>query len=141
MSRSVNKVILLGFVGKDPEIRFTSGGTITASLSLATASPYKDTQGHWQERTEWHHLAAFSKQAEFARDYVKKGSKLYVEGRLQTRSWESDGQTHYRTEVVVNQFVFASEKNGSATQAAPPPRRTVTEELEETEITDEDVPW
>ncbi len=88
MAKSVNKVILLGNVGKDPEIRSTPGGTMVASFSLATSDRQKDAQGNWQDSTEWHNLVAFKRMAEIVRDYVKKGSKLYIEGKLKTRNWE-----------------------------------------------------
>jgi single stranded DNA-binding protein len=88
MGKTVNKVILLGNVGKDPEIKSTNGGTLVANLSLATAERFKDKEGEWQERAEWHNLVAYARGAEILRDYVKKGSKLYVEGRLTTRSWD-----------------------------------------------------
>ena len=88
MAKSVNKVILLGNVGKDPEIRATGGGTMVANFTLATSDRQKDAQGNWQDRTEWHNLVAFTRLAEIVRDYVKKGSKLYVEGKIQTRSWD-----------------------------------------------------
>jgi single-strand DNA-binding protein len=103
MAKSVNKVILLGNVGKDPEIRSTPGGAIVASFGLATSDRFQDQQGNWQDRTEWHNLVAFKRNAEIIRDYVKKGSKLYVEGKLQTRSWDDkeSGQKRYKTEVVV----------------------------------------
>ena len=100
MAKSVNKVILLGNVGKDPEIRSTPSGTMVASFGLATSDRYQDPQGNWQDRTEWHNLVAFKRTAEIVRDYVKKGSKLYVEGKLQTRSWDDKetGQKRYKTE-------------------------------------------
>src|ERR1700744_3543837 len=106
MARGVNKVILLGNVGKDPEIRSTAGGTIVASFSLATADRQKDQQGNWQDKTEWHNLVAFSRTAEIVRDYVKKGTQLFVEGKLQTRSWDDkdSGQKKYKTEVLVNEL-------------------------------------
>ena len=88
MAKSVNKVILLGNVGKDPEIRSTGGGTMVANFSLATSDRFQDAQGNWQDRTEWHNLVAFKRTAEIVRDYVKKGTKLYIEGKIQTRSWE-----------------------------------------------------
>ena len=99
MAKSVNKVILLGHVGKDPEIRSTTGGTLVANLSLATSERYKDREEH----TEWHNLVAFSRGAEIIREYVRKGSRLYVEGKIQTRSWDdkNSGEKKYRTEVVV----------------------------------------
>src|SRR5215469_10567970 len=106
MARGVNKVILLGNVGKDPEIRSTPGGTIVASFSLATADRQKDQQGNWHDKTEWHNLVAFSRTAEIVRDYVKKGSQLFVEGKIQTRSWDDkeSGQKKFRTEILVNEM-------------------------------------
>ncbi len=88
MAKSVNKVILLGNVGKDPEIRSTPSGTMVATFGLATSDRYQDPQGNWQDRTEWHNLVAFKRTAEIVRDYVKKGSKLYIEGSLRTSNWE-----------------------------------------------------
>lgn len=110
MGKSVNKVILLGHAGKDPEIRTTNGGTLVANLSLATTERYKDSGGEWQDRTEWHNLAAYARGAEILRDYVKKGSKLYIEGKLTTRSWDDkdSGKKMYRTEIVVNDISLLS---------------------------------
>ncbi len=88
MAKSVNKVILLGNVGKDPEIRSTPSGTLVATFGLATSDRFQDPQGNWQDRTEWHNLVAFKRTAEIIRDYVKKGSKLYIEGSLRTSNWE-----------------------------------------------------
>src|ERR1035438_395468 len=104
MAKSVNKVILLGNVGKDPEIRSTAGGTMVANFSIATTERQKDAQGNWQDKTEWHSLVAFTRTAEIIRDYVKKGTKLYIEGRLQTSSWDDkqSGQKRYKTEIIVN---------------------------------------
>src|SRR6266568_2470601 len=103
MSKGVNKAILLGHVGKDPEIRSTNGGTIVASFSLATADRQKDGQGNWQDRTEWHNLVAFNRTAEIIRDYVRKGSQLLIEGKIQTRTWDDreSGQKKYRTEILI----------------------------------------
>src|ERR1700744_5189664 len=110
MAKSVNKVILLGNVGKDPEIRSTAGGSMVANLTLATSDRQKDATGNWQDRTEWHNLVAFQRTAEIIRDYVKKGSKLYVEGKIQTRSWDDkeSGQKRYRTEIIVNDLSLLS---------------------------------
>ncbi|MGO9338093.1 MAG: single-stranded DNA-binding protein [Terracidiphilus sp.] len=110
MARSVNKVTLLGNVGKDPEIRSTPGGTMVASLTLATSDRFQDAQGNWQDRTEWHNLKAFKRTAEIVRDYVKKGSKLYIEGKITTNSWDDkeSGQKRYRTEILVNELVLLS---------------------------------
>jgi single-strand DNA-binding protein len=115
MAKSVNKVILLGNVGKDPEIRSTGGGTMVANFSLATSDRFQDAQGNWQDRTEWHNLVAFKRTAEIVRDYVKKGSKLYIEGKIQTRSWE-DKDTKakkYRTEIIVNDLSLLSGRDDS----------------------------
>ncbi len=110
MAKSVNKVILLGNVGKDPEIRSTPSGVMVATVTLATSDRQKDAQGNWQDRTEWHNLVAFNRTAEIIRDYVKKGSKLYVEGKIQTRSWDDkeSGQKRYRTEILVNDLSLLS---------------------------------
>jgi len=110
MAKHVNKVILLGNVGKDPEIKFLPSGAAVANFSIATSDRYKDKAGEWQERTEWHNVAAFARTAEIVRDYVKKGSKLYVEGRLTTRSWDDKdtGKKVYRTEIMVNDLVLLS---------------------------------
>jgi len=103
MSKGINKAFLLGHVGKDPEIRSTNGGSIVASFSLATADRQKDGQGNWQDRTEWHNLVAFNRTAEIVRDYVRKGSQLLIEGKIQTRTWDDreSGQKKYRTEIFV----------------------------------------
>jgi single-strand DNA-binding protein len=120
MARSVNKVTLLGNVGKDPEIRSTPSGVMVASLTLATSDRQKDAQGNWQDRTEWHNLKAFNRTAEIVRDYVKKGSKLYIEGKITTNSWDDKetGQKRYRTEILVNELVLLSgREEGSGGQS------------------------
>ena len=90
-------------MGKDPEVRSTNGGTIVASFSLATSDRQKDGQGNWQDRTEWHNLVAFNRTAEIIRDYVRKGSQLLIEGKIQTRTWDDreSGQKRYRTEILI----------------------------------------
>ncbi len=115
MSKTVNKVLLLGNVGKDPEIASTNGGTLVAKLSLATSERFKDKQGEWQERTEWHNLVAYARGAEILRDYVHKGSKLFVEGRLTTRSWDDKecGKKIHRTEIVVGDISLLSSSDGA----------------------------
>jgi single-strand DNA-binding protein len=108
MAKSVNKVTLLGNLGKDPEIKFLPSGQAVANFGLATSDRYKDKAGEWQDRTEWHNVVAYGRTAEIVRDYVKKGNKLYIEGRLTTRSWDDKdtGKKVYRTEVVVNDLVL-----------------------------------
>src|ERR1700690_3312583 len=122
MARSVNKVTLLGNVGKDPEIRSTPSGVMVANLTLATSDRQKDAQGNWQDKTEWHNLEAFNRTAEIVRDYVKKGSKLYIEGKLTTNSWDDkeSGQKRYRTEILVNELVLLSGRDeGSGGYSRP----------------------
>ena len=103
-SRGVNKVILIGNVGVDPEIRYTASGGAVANVRLATSENWKDKQtGEQQERTEWHRLVFFGKLGEIVGEYVRKGSKIYIEGRLQTRKWQDQsGQDRYTTEIVAN---------------------------------------
>ncbi len=105
---SVNKVILVGNLGNDPEVRYMPGGGAVATLSIATNERWKNkTTGAPEERTEWHRVIFFGKQAELCRDYLKKGSPLYIEGRLQTRKWQDkEGQTKYTTEIVGQTMQF-----------------------------------
>ena len=108
MAKSVNKVILIGNLGKDPEIKYTPSGTAVAKFSLATNERYKDKAGEWQDRTEWHNVVLWQRLAEIAGEYLKKGGKVYIEGKLQTRSWEDkqSGQKKYMTEIVANDLVL-----------------------------------
>jgi single-strand DNA-binding protein len=110
MAKSVNKVILIGNLGKDPEVKYTPQGTAVARLTVATNERFKDKAGEWQDRTEWHNVVLWQRLAEIAGEYLKKGGKVYIEGRLQTRSWD-DKQTNqkkYMTEVVANDLVLLS---------------------------------
>jgi single-strand DNA-binding protein len=152
MAKTVNKVILLGNVGKDPEIKSTTGGTLVANLSLATSERYKDKGGEWQERTEWHNLVGYARGAEILRDYVKKGSKLYVEGRITTRSWDDKetGKKAYRTEIVVNEISLLSPTEGSNGRSGAHGRESHNRTDRHTEpaedfgsvgITDDDIPF
>ena len=103
MARGVNKVILIGNVGGDPEVRYLPNGNAVANITLATSDSWKDKQtGQQQERTEWHRVVFFGRIAEVVGEYVRKGSKMYIEGRLQTREWEKDGVKRYTTEIVVD---------------------------------------
>jgi single-strand DNA-binding protein len=153
MAKSVNKVFLLGNVGKDPEIRSTAGGTMVANFTLATSDRQKDAQGNWQDRTEWHNLVAFTRLAEIVRDYVKKGSKLFIEGKIQTRSWDDkeSGQKRYRTEIIVNDLSLLSGReegaggySRSSSQSSNFDQRppAAAEDIAQTaEISDEDIPF
>lgn len=108
MGKSVNKVILVGNLGKDPEVKYTPSGMAVANFSIATNENFKDKSGQWQERTEWHNIVAFQRLAEVVGEYVKKGTKVYIEGRLQTRSWDDkdSGQKRYKTEILANDLVL-----------------------------------
>jgi single-strand DNA-binding protein len=152
MAKSVNKVTLLGNVGKDPEVKFLPSGLPVANLTLATSDRFKDKAGEWQDRTEWHNLTAYQRTAEIIRDYVKKGSKLYVEGRIQTRSWDdqASGQKKYRTEIIVNDVVLLSGRGEGESGGGAPRSNTGSfdqrapvhhEEFAGTEITDDDIPF
>lgn len=112
--RGVNKVILIGNVGKDPEVRYMPNGNAVASLTLATSESWKDKNtGENQERTEWHRIVFFRRLGEVVGEYVKKGSKIYVEGRLQTRKWQGqDGQDRYTTEIVADQMQMLDSRSG-----------------------------
>jgi single-strand DNA-binding protein len=154
MARSINKVTLLGNVGKDPEIRSTPSGVMVASFGLATSDRYQDAQGNWQDRTEWHNLKAFKRTAEIVRDYVKKGSKLYIEGSLRTSNWEdkTSGQKRYKTEIIVNDLSLLSGRDESSgggysrgggdaasyDQRPPAPREDIGQQAE---ISDDDIPF
>ena len=97
---SVNKAIIVGNLGADPEVRYTQSNTAVATLSVATSERYKDNTGEWKENTEWHRIVAWGRTAEIAQEYLRKGSKIYVEGPIQTRQWQdSEGQTRYTTEI------------------------------------------
>lgn len=112
---SLNKVMLIGNLGADPETRATEAGVSITNVNLATSERYKDRNGEQQERTEWHRLVFWDKKSELVQQYCKKGEKIYIEGQLQTRSWEDkEGVKRYTTEVKVNQIVFLGSKNGAA---------------------------
>jgi single-strand DNA-binding protein len=121
---SVNKVILVGRLGKDPEVRYTATGSAMANISLATSESWKDKQtGEKQERTEWHRVAFYDRQAEVVAQYLRKGSLIYVEGRLQTRKWQDqNGQDRYTTEIIARDMEMLSSKSensGTASYSAP----------------------
>ena len=110
---SVNKAILVGRLGSDPEVRSTQSGTSVANMSLATNRYWKDQSGQRQEETEWHRVVFFNRLAEIVEQYVKKGSKLYIEGRLQTRSWEQDGIKRYSTEIIASEMQMLDSRGQS----------------------------
>jgi len=116
-SRGVNKVILVGNVGNDPEVRYMPNGNAVANISVATSDSWKDKNtGDQQERTEWHRVVFFNRLAEIVEQYVKKGTKLYLEGRLQTRSYEQDGIKKYSTEIVANEMQMLDSRGAGPNQ-------------------------
>ena len=118
----VNKVILVGRLGADPKVRYTSNGNPVATLSLATSEKWKDKEGQSQEKTEWHRVVLWSRLAELAGQYLNKGRQVYIEGKLQTRKWEDkDGQTRYTTEIVGNQMQFLGGANEGASHSSDLP--------------------
>jgi len=153
MAKGVNKVFLLGNVGKDPEIRATAGGMTIASFTLATADRAKDAQGNWTDKTEWHNLVAFQRTAEIVRDYVKKGTQIFVEGKIQTRSWDDkeSGQKKYRTEILVNELSLLGKPGGegggggsyskSSSSSYGSPASSSQPEYADQGITDDDIPF
>jgi single-strand DNA-binding protein len=149
MAKSVNKVILIGNLGKDPEVKYTPSGTAVAKFSIATNERYKDKGGEWQDRTEWHNIVAWQRLAEIVGEYVKKGSKLYIEGRLQTSSWDDkeSGQKRYKTEVIANDLVLLSgrgEGDGSSRSRGASASAGMDQRVPEpdtAQITDEDIPF
>ena len=117
---NLNKVMLIGRLGRDPEIRYTSSGSAVANFSMATTDTWKDKQGQKQERTEWHNIVAWGRLADFSQNYLKKGKLIYVEGRLQTRDWtDKENVKHYKTETVANTINFMEKLGDSQGQGAP----------------------
>lgn len=122
-SRGVNKVIIVGNLGKDPEVRYMPNGNAVANFTVATSESWKDQQGQAQEKTEWHNIVMYRKVAEIAGEYLKKGSKVYLEGKLQTSKWQDQatGQDRYKTEINCNEMQMLDSKpqGGGQQQAAP----------------------
>ena len=158
MAKGVNKVLPLGNVGKDPEIRSTTGGTPVATFGLATADRRKDQQGNWQDTTEWHNIVVYGRTAEIVRDYVKKGKELFIEGKIQSRSWDDKetGQKKYRTEIVVNELTLLGggsgrqggessgggySKSNTAAYDQRTPASTGQSDYADPNITDDDIPF
>jgi single-strand DNA-binding protein len=116
---SVNKVILVGNLGKDPEVRFMPNGEAVCNFSIATTDSWKDKSGSKQERTEWHNIVMYRKLAEIAGEYLKKGRPVYVEGRLQTRKWQTkEGQDRYTTEIIADQMQMLGGRDGAGSNAS-----------------------
>jgi single-strand DNA-binding protein len=158
MAKGVNKVFLLGNVGKDPEMKSTAGGMTIANFTLATADRIKGADGQYTDRTEWHNLVAFQRTAEIVRDYVKKGTQLFIEGKIHTNSWEDkeSGQKKYRTEILVNELSLLGKPGGGSGEgggsysksntasygsSAAPAAPAAQPDYADQGITDDDIPF
>lgn len=131
----INKVILVGHLGKDPEVRTLENGTKVATFSLATSESYKDKNGNKVEKTEWHNVVVWRQLAEITEKYVKKGQLLYIEGKLRTRSWEKDGQKHYTTEIVADQMtMLGGKKEESSSNAQQSSSNTYAQDEADTDL-------
>tara|TARA_B000000477_G_scaffold61310_1_gene51547 strand:+ start:507 stop:929 length:423 start_codon:yes stop_codon:yes gene_type:complete len=138
-SRGVNKAIIIGNVGSDPDIRTMPNGNQVVNLSIATSDEWKDKQtGDKKEKTEWHRCVFFNKIADIAAQYVNKGSKLYIEGRLQTRSYEQDGVKKYSTEIVVNDMQMLDSKNTNSNNEV---KEASKNDVEKFDAFDDDIPF
>ena len=152
MARSVNKVILLGNLGKDAELSYLPSGQAVSKFTLATSRRFKDRTDEWQEQTEWHNIVMWAKMAENLTQYLTKGRQVYVEGRIQSRTWEGrDGSKHHSTDIVANDVVLVSGRGGEESsgqraqqgQARPAaaPAAASSDEGISPEITDDDIPF
>ena len=146
MARSgINKVILVGNLGQDPDVKYTAGGAAVTTLSIATSESWKDKDtGNDQERTEWHRVVLWRRLAEIAGEYLKKGSKVYIEGSLQTRKWEQDGITRYTTEVIGRDMQFLDSRgsaNKSNSYDQSPPEEQEVQDVSQSSIEDDDIPF
>lgn len=129
MARGINKVILIGNLGADPEIRYMPSGAAVANVSLATSESWRDKQtGEQVDRTEWHRVVFFNRLAEIVGEYLKKGGKIYVEGRLQTRKWQDkEGKDRYTTEIIANEMQMLDSRGGDMPSSSPSASRAPTE--------------
>ena len=146
MARSgINKVIIVGNLGQDPEIKYTGGGAAVTTLSIATSDSWKDKDsGMDQERTEWHRVVLWRRLAEVAGEYLKKGSKVYIEGQLQTRKWEQEGQTRYTTEIIARDMQFLDSRgssNNESTQKSSEMNDQSVADVPDSAIDDDDIPF
>lgn len=149
MPRGVNKVILIGNLGRDPEVRYTQDGQAVVNFPVATGLEWKDRNtGEKREKTEWHRVVAFRKLGEICGEYLSKGRQVYIEGRLQTRSWEQDGVTRYTTEVVATEMQMLGGRGGGehsggyAREAAQDrPRQAESDQPPSPDVIDDDIPF
>ncbi|HET8550921.1 MAG TPA: single-stranded DNA-binding protein [Gammaproteobacteria bacterium] len=147
MARGINKVILVGNLGQNPDVRYTSSGSTITKISIATNEQWKDKQtGEKQERTEWHRVVFFGRLAEIAGEYLKKGAQVYIEGCLRTSTYEKEGQTHYATDIIANEMqMLGGRGNSGESRSAPAPAERPggynTRPQNEPEDFDDDIPF
>ena len=149
MARGINKVILVGNLGNDPDIRYTAGGAAVANISLATTDSWRDKEtGEQQDRTEWHRIVFFGRLAEIVGEYLRKGSQVYVEGRLQTRKWQDkSGNDRYTTEIVANEMQMLGGRGGGGMQqtsdaaSAPMSESPAAPAASDNDFVDDDIPF
>jgi single-strand DNA-binding protein len=151
MARGINKVILIGNLGNDPEVRYTASGAAVANISLATTDSWRDKEsGEQQDRTEWHRVVFFGRLAEIVAEYLKKGSQIYVEGRLQTRKWQDkEGNDKYSTEIVANDMQMLGSRGAGgggagmdqSNEASAPSRSGGAKSSAATDFVDDDIPF
>lgn len=150
MSRGVNKVIIVGNLGQDPEVKALPSGSYVTNISVATSESWKDKQtGQQQERTEWHRIVFFNRLAEIAGEYLKKGSQVYIEGKLQTRNWQNqNGQDRYTTEIIANEMQMLGGRQGdnqgyssSPAQPQQAPQQSPRQAAQGMDSFDDDIPF
>ncbi len=138
MAKDLNKVMLIGRLGQDPELKFTQSGIAVAKFSLATSQTWRDQDGNNQEKTEWHNVVVWRKLAEICAEYLKKGSKIYCEGSLSTSSWEDENKKkHYKTEIVLSDMIMLDSKGTSEYNSKKGEESSVSE----SEVKDDDLPF
>ncbi len=140
---NLNRVEVMGRIGSDIELKYTPNGQAVASFSVATSEKYKDKSGIMQEKTEWHSVVAWQKKAELINQYFSKGSRIFLEGKLQTRNWEKEGIKHYRTEIILRDFYFIDEKKKGSTQKSNQQQQNQTHQYDipSTDFDDNQLPF
>ncbi|HMS34080.1 MAG TPA: single-stranded DNA-binding protein [Ignavibacteria bacterium] len=140
MAKGLNKVMLIGHLGKDPEMSYTPKGIALCRFSLATSDSYKGEDGNWIDRTEWHNITVWNKLAEICSQYLKKGSKIYMEGKIQTDSYDKDGKKTYFTKIIMSEMVMLDKKEGGAVASESTNGTAVPEQVSD-KSTEEDLPF
>jgi single-strand DNA-binding protein len=142
MAKDLNKAMLIGRLGQDPELKYTQSGVAVVSFSVATGMKWKDQEGNWQERTEWHNVKAWRGLAETCSNYLKKGSKVYIEGRLETSNWEDENKKkHYKTEIVIDEMIMLDSKGSGDGNGSQGSYTTTKPAAGKSTATDDDLPF